>query len=208
MGQGRSVAPLLIRDLGLTDYASTWREMQAFTSARSEVTPDELWVTEHSPVYTLGLNKKDVQQPLRQDIPLVETDRGGKITYHGPGQLIVYLLLDLKRRNLSIRPLVSMMENAVIELLSQYGIDSTARSDAPGVYVNHRKIASLGLRVRNGCCYHGLSLNIDMDLTPFDAIDPCGYRGLEVTRTRDIGIADGMPILTAKLKTLLEHQLS
>lgn len=207
MGQGRSIT-LLIRDLGLTDYASTWRAMQAFTSGRTGETPDELWVTEHTPVYTLGLNKKDVRPPLRQDIPLVETDRGGKITYHGPGQLVVYLLLDLKRRNLSIRPLVSVMENAVIELLRQYGIDSAARSDAPGVYVNNRKIASLGLRVRNGCCYHGLSLNIDMDLAPFDAIDPCGYRGLEVTCMRDLGIQDGMPDLTTKLNTLLVNQLS
>jgi lipoyl(octanoyl) transferase len=208
MGEGRPVIPLQIRELGRTDYSNTWRAMQAYTAARSADTPDELWITEHPPVYTLGLNKRDVQPPLRQDIPLVETDRGGKITYHGPGQLIVYFLIDLKRRDLSIRPLVSIMENAVIALLSQYDIAAAARADAPGVYVDNRKIASLGLRVRNSCCYHGLSLNIDMDLSPFDAIDPCGYRGLEVTRTRDLGISADMATLSAQLKTLLMNQLN
>lgn len=208
MGEGRPVIPLQIRELGRTDYSDTWRAMQAFNAARSADTPDELWITEHPPVYTLGLNKRDVQPPLRQDISLVETDRGGKITYHGPGQLIVYFLIDLKRRDLSIRPLVSLMENAVIALLGQYGIAAAARADAPGVYVENRKIASLGLRVRNGCCYHGLSLNIDMDLSPFDAIDPCGYRGLEVTQTRDLGIPADMATLSAQLKTLLLNQLN
>ncbi|GBG13737.1 lipoyl(octanoyl) transferase [Novimethylophilus kurashikiensis] len=208
MGEGRPVIPLQTRELGRTDYSDTWRAMQAFNAARSADTPDELWITEHPPVYTLGLNKRDVQPPLRQDIPLVETDRGGKITYHGPGQLIVYFLIDLKRRDLSIRPLVSLMENAVIALLGQYGIAAAARADAPGVYVENRKIASLGLRVRNGCCYHGLSLNIDMDLSPFDAIDPCGYRGLEVTQTRDLGIPADMATLSAQLKTLLLNQLN
>lgn len=208
MGEGRPVIPLETRELGRTDYSDTWRAMQAFNAARSADTPDELWITEHPPVYTLGLNKRDVQPPLRQDIPLVETDRGGKITYHGPGQLIVYFLIDLKRRDLSIRPLVSLMENVVMALLGQYGIAAAARADAPGVYVENRKIASLGLRVRNGCCYHGLSLNIDMDLSPFDAIDPCGYRGLEVTQTRDLGIPADMATLSAQLKTLLLNQLN
>lgn len=208
MGEGRTLKPLLVRRLGRTDYATTWRAMQAFTSGRIEATPDELWVTEHAPVYTLGLNKKNVRLPQQSDIPLIETDRGGKITYHGPGQIMVYLLLDLKRRNLSIRPLVSMMENAVIQLLAEYGITAHARNDAPGVYVEGRKIAALGLRVRNGCCYHGLSLNTDMDLSPFDAIDPCGYRGLQVTRTRDLGITADIATLAEKLETLLETHLN
>lgn len=208
MGESRPLTPLFIRDLGRTEYETAWQAMRAFTAGRTADTPDELWITEHPPVYTLGLNKKDVQPPLRSDIPLIETDRGGKITYHGPGQIVIYLMLDLKRRNLSIRPLVSLMENAIIALLNGYGITAAARSDAPGVYVEGHKIASLGLRVRNGCCYHGLSLNVDMDLAPFDAIDPCGYRGLEVTRTRDLGIHDDMATLSTKLKTLLETQLS
>lgn len=207
MGEGRPLKPLLIRDLGRTEYESTWRAMQTFTSGRMPETPDELWVTEHFPVYTLGLNKKDVQPPLRSDIPLVETDRGGKITYHGPGQIVIYLLLDLRRRNLSIRPLVSLMENTIIALLDEYSIAAAARSDAPGVYVSQRKVASLGLRIRNGCCYHGLSLNVDMDLTPFDAIDPCGYRGLEVTQTRDLGIMASPAMLAKRLMAKLRGEL-
>ncbi len=207
MGEGRTLTPLTVRNLGRTDYETTWHAMQAFTAARSAATVDELWLTEHAPVYTLGLNRKDVAPPLRHDIPLVQTDRGGKITYHGPGQAVIYLLLDLKRRNLAIRPLVSLMENAIIDLLAQHGISSEARSDAPGVYVAGRKIASLGLRIRNGCCYHGLSLNVGMDLAPFGAIDPCGYRGLEVTQTKDLGIAATQAALTDALATQLQEKL-
>ena len=168
---------LFLRHLGLTDFEMTWHEMQRFTAKRTIDTPDELWVTEHSPVYTLGLNRKTVRLPIRNDIPLVNTDRGGKITYHGPGQLIIYVLLDLKRHNLSIRKLVSLLENAVIELLADYGQLAAAKTDAPGVYVQDAKIASLGLRIKHNCCYHGLSLNVNMDLKPFEAIDPCGYAG-------------------------------
>jgi lipoyl(octanoyl) transferase len=195
MGEGRP----LIKRLGLTDYETTWKAMQAFTAARDAGTSDELWLTEHPPVYTLGLNKKDVAPPMRSDIPLVATDRGGKITYHGPGQIVIYLLFDLKRCGLTVRQLVSRMEGAVIALLGQYGIEAQTRTDAPGVYVHDRKIASLGLRLKNGCCYHGLSLNVDMDLTPFAAIDPCGYKGLQITQTRDIGIDDDMVALAEKL---------
>lgn len=195
MGEGRFV----VRRLGLTDYEATWRAMQAFTAARNTATADELWLTEHSPVYTLGLNRKDVAPPLRNDIPLVATDRGGKITYHGPGQIVVYLLVDLKRRDLAVRQLVSRMEGAVIDLLQQYGIEAQARADAPGVYVAGKKIASLGLRLKNGCCYHGLSLNVDMDLSPFTAIDPCGYKGMQVTQTRDLGIDADMTTLAEQL---------
>jgi len=180
---------LHIRELGLIDYETTWRAMQAFTAERNENTTDELWLAEHNAVYTLGLNRKDARLPSRDDIPLVLVDRGGKITYHGPGQTVIYLLIDLNRKSLTIRQLVSAMENAIVSLLEENGITAKARPDAPGVYVNGSKIASLGLRLKNNCCYHGLALNIDMDLAPFDAIDPCGYQGLQVTQTRDLGIA-------------------
>lgn len=177
---------VIVKRLGLADYQNTWLAMQAFTTGRQNETPDEVWLTQHPPVYTLGLNKKDVRLPLQNDIPVVQTDRGGKITYHGPGQLLVYLLLDLKRRGMSARQLVSRMENAVIALLAEDNIEAYARNDAPGVYVAGSKIASLGLRLKNGCCYHGLSLNVDMDLSPFKSIDPCGYQGMEVTQMRDL----------------------
>lgn len=185
--------PLLIRRLGLTAFESTCEAMQRFTTERTPETHDELWLTEHLPVYSLGLNRRQVRLPQRDDIPIVLTDRGGKITYHGPGQVVVYVLADLQRRRLNIRSLVSLLENTVIELLAQHGVAAEAKKDAPGVYVQlhdgqEAKIASLGLRVKNNCCYHGLSLNVDMDLTPFSAIDPCGYAGLKVTQTKDMGI--------------------
>ena len=180
--------PIKIRHLGLTDFEETWHAMQQFTATRTTETPDELWLTEHSPVYSLGLNRKHIRIPNNPDIPLVLTDRGGKITYHGPGQLILYVLLDLKRHQLNVRKLVSLLENAIINLLAEYGVHAIAKSDAPGVYVNDEKIASLGLRIKNNYCYHGLSFNINMDLKPFNAIDPCGYVGLKVTQTKDLNI--------------------
>lgn len=189
----------IVKSLGLTNYQDTWRAMQAFTAQRQPDTPDELWLTEHPPIYTLGLNKKEVRLPARTDIPLVETDRGGKITYHGPGQIIVYLLLDLKRKGWSVRQLVNHMENAVVDQLAEYGVSAQARADAPGVYVGEKKIASLGLRLKHGCCYHGVSLNIDMDLSPFSAIDPCGYHGMEVTQTADLGISEEKFVISQKL---------
>lgn len=186
--------PLLIRRLGRTEFENTCQAMQNFTASRTPGTPDELWLTEHPPVYSLGLNRKQVRLPLRDDIPTILTDRGGKITYHGPGQVIIYVLADLVRLKLNIRTLVSLLENTVIELLAAYGVQATAKKDAPGVYVEledgqEAKIASLGLRVKNNCCYHGLSLNVDMDLSPFTAIDPCGYAGLKVTQTKNLGIS-------------------
>jgi lipoyl(octanoyl) transferase len=195
--------PFLIRQLGLTDFETTWLAMQKFTAKRTENTPDELWLTEHSAVYTLGLNRKNVRLPIRDDIPLVHTDRGGKITYHGPGQLIIYVLLDLKRRNLNIRKLVSLLENSVIELLDSLDRKAVTKADAPGVYVEGAKIASLGLRIKNNCCYHGLSLNINMDLTPFQAIDPCGYIGLEVTQTKDLSITENLQTISNLLLNIL-----
>jgi len=178
--------PIHIRRLGVTDFESTWHAMQQFTATRNTETPDEIWLTEHFPVYTLGLNRKEVRLPNLPHIPLVMTDRGGKITYHGPGQLIVYVLLDMQRYQLNVRKLVTLLEQAAVELLAKEGIEAVAKSDAPGVYVADAKIASLGLRIKNNCCYHGLSLNINMDLSPFQHIDPCGYVGLSVTQTHDL----------------------
>lgn len=178
--------PIHIRRLGVTDFESTWHAMQQFTATRNTETPDEIWLTEHFPVYTLGLNRKEVHLPNLPHIPLVMTDRGGKITYHGPGQLIVYVLLDMQRYQLDVRKLVTLLEQTVVELLAKEGIEAIAKSDAPGVYVADAKIASLGLRIKNNCCYHGLSLNINMDLSPFQHIDPCGYVGLSVTQTHDL----------------------
>ena len=183
---------IVCRYLGRTDYQTTLTAMQVFTASRSAETADELWLTEHNSVYTVGLNRKNVRLPRQEkfkpNIPTVLVDRGGKITYHGIGQVVIYLLIDLKRRNLNVRQLVSKIESSVVELLAQFGVQSVAKSDAPGVYVNGAKIAALGLRLKNNCCYHGLSLNVEMDLAPFAAIDPCGYVGLEVTQTKDCGI--------------------
>lgn len=183
--------PLVVRQPGLVPYVPTWEQMRDFTLARTGQTPDELWLLEHPPVYTVGLAGKTEHWPrVDNGIPLVRVDRGGQITYHGPGQLVAYLLLDMRRRGLTIRPLVRHMEQAVIRLLADYGIVAQGRSDAPGVYVGAAKIAALGLRVKNGCCYHGLALNVDVDLEPFQAINPCGYAGLEVTSTQRLGITE------------------
>lgn len=204
---------LIIRDLGVTDFAATCEAMQRFTAERTADTPDELWLTQHPPVYTLGLNRRQVRPAQRADIPTILTDRGGKMTYHGPGQMIIYLLLDLKRRDLNIRSLVTLIENAVVSLLAEYSIHAYAKKDAPGVYIKpdqgvEAKIASLGLRVKNHCCYHGLSLNVDMDLTPFSAIDPCGYAGLAITQTKDLGIDETPQQLSIKLLQRLENALA
>lgn len=178
-----------IRHRGLEDYSQVWQDMRQFTEARTEETPDELWVLEHPPVYTLGLNG-DRRHILADTLPapVITTDRGGQVTYHGPGQLVIYTLLDLNRRKLGVRALVTLLEQAVIRLLLQYGLRSASRPKAPGVYVDGRKIASLGLRVRRGCSYHGLSLNVDLDTAPFAAIAPCGQQGLEVTSLNALGI--------------------
>lgn len=197
---------VVTRQLGLTDYETTLQAMQAFTQARTPDTPDELWLTEHDSVYTLGLNRKGMRLP-QNNIPLLLVDRGGKITYHGIGQVVIYLLIDLKRRGLNIRQLVSMMENSIISLLSEFGIRAYAEKDAPGVYVESAKIASLGLRIKNQCSYHGLSLNVDMDLGPFSAIDPCGYQGLRVTQTKDLGVSQTPVQLGLSLLKLLKDQL-
>jgi lipoyl(octanoyl) transferase len=191
--------------MGLTRYAPVWEEMRTFTLQREPTTSDEIWLTEHLPVYTLGL-AGDPEHRLRDNgIPLVNVDRGGQITYHGPGQIVVYPLLDLKRRDLRVRELVARMEQSAIDLLADYGLTGAIRPGAPGVYVSGAKIASLGLRVRRGCCYHGLALNVDMDLAPFLAINPCGYPGLAVTQMRDLGVDDS---LDAIQENLLAHLLA
>ncbi len=177
----------ILRRLGRRDYLPVWQQMQAFTDNRDTDTPDELWLVEHPPVFTQGMNGKPEHLLDPGDIPVVPVDRGGQVTYHGPGQVVAYPLLDLRRRGLGVRELVQRLEFGVIDLLAGYGIEAIGRRDAPGVYVDGRKIASLGLRVRHGCSYHGLSLNVAMDLAPFERINPCGYPGLEVTRTADLG---------------------
>ncbi len=180
--------PPVVKQLGTVDYEPTWRAMQTFTEERGPDSPDELWLLEHPPVFTLGLNASQEHVLAPGGIPLVPIDRGGQVTYHGPGQLVMYVLIDLKRRNLGVRRLVTLVEQSMIGLLADFGIEAAARPEAPGVYVEGRKIGSVGLRVRRGCSYHGLSLNVDMDLEPFRRINPCGYPGLEMTQLRDFGV--------------------
>ncbi len=198
---------LKIRQLGRVEYAPVWREMQSFTETRTANTPDELWFLEHFPVFTLGRNAKPEHLRDTGDIPVIHADRGGQVTYHGPGQLIAYTLLDIHRRQLGVQSLVSTLEQAVINLLSDYSIHAQRRSKAPGVYVDDRKIAALGLRVRKGCSFHGLSLNVDMDLAPFSMINPCGIRGLEVTRMSDLGIGISVEECAAQFGNHFEQLL-
>lgn len=179
---------LQIRQLGRVLYEPTWHEMQSFTDRRTAETLDELWFLEHPPVFTLGRNSKAEHLHDTGDIQVVQSDRGGQVTYHGPGQLIAYVLLDINRRQQGVQSLVNLLEQTVINLLSDHGIFAERRTKAPGVYVENRKIAALGLRVRKGCSFHGLSLNVDMDLAPFSMINPCGIEDLEVTQISDLGI--------------------
>ena len=196
-----------IKHFGMVDYLSTWQEMKDFTLARTKNTSDEIWLLQHPPVYTLGVAGKMEHLLRNNGISVVRTDRGGQITYHGPGQIIAYLLLDVRRLKLGVRELVRQMEGAVIDLLEEYSIDTKVREDAPGVYVGNAKIAALGLKIKNGYCYHGIALNVDMDLAPFSAINPCGYSGLKITQTRDLGISDGLDILTNKLSGKLKERI-
>lgn len=202
---------LLTRKMGLVDYQPTWQAMQAFTAERTDSTPDELWLLEHSPVYTQGQAGKPEHVLNPGNIPIVQIDRGGQVTYHGPGQLVGYLLFDLKRHKIGVRELVRKIEQSLIDLLAEYGIESYGKVDAPGVYVRREgveaKIGALGLRIRNGCSYHGLSLNVNMDLEPFGRINPCGYSGLQVTQIADFGFIDETPAsVAAKLsRTILNN---
>ncbi|NOT84106.1 MAG: lipoyl(octanoyl) transferase LipB [Methylococcaceae bacterium] len=180
--------PVYIRNLGQQDYLDTWQAMQAYTQARNDQSPDQLWIVEHPPVYTLGLNAKREHLLNIKDIPVVQSDRGGQVTYHGPGQLVVYTLLDIQRLHLNVRELVSLLETAMLTALAQYGLGAIAKPEAPGVYIAEKKIGSIGLRIKQGRCYHGLSLNNAMDLSPFQRINTCGFRDLEVTQLADLGV--------------------
>ena len=202
-----SVDRLFIRTLGLQDYDAAFDAMRSFTASRTESTPDEIWFVQHQPVYTRGVSCEDRPWGSGSHIKLVDSDRGGQITYHGPGQLIAYLMLDLRRRRMGIRQLVSRIECVIVEMLSGYGVTGSTRPGAPGVYIDGAKIAALGLRVRNGCTYHGLSLNVDMDLTPYDFIHPCGYESLSVTQLKDLGVAPGLADLEAALAARFQENL-
>ncbi len=189
-----------VRSLGRTDYEPTWRAMREFTARRGADTTDEIWLTEHPPIYTVGVAGRPEHLPrVANGVPVSNVDRGGQVTYHGPGQVLAYLLIDMRRRELTVRPLVRIMERAVIDWLAGHGVAAQGRTEAPGVYVNGAKIAALGLRIRNGCCYHGLAVNVDMDLTPFYAIDPCGYPGLRVTQARELGVVESIELTGEKL---------
>lgn len=197
------------RELGQVPYEPTWHAMQHFTDSRVADTPDEVWLLEHPPVFTQGQAGKAEHVLFPGDIPVVKVDRGGQVTYHGPGQLVAYLLLDVRRSSLGVRELVSRIELSLIELLASYGVKAEAKADAPGVYVDGAKIASLGLRIRNGRSFHGLALNVDMDLQPFQRINPCGYAGLPMTQLRDlvgpIEFAEVSARLRAQLVTHLDY---
>lgn len=196
--------PLGFRALGQVDYQPTWQAMQRFTDTRSVETPDEIWLLEHSPVFTQGQAGKAEHVLFPGDIPVVQVDRGGQVTYHGPGQLVAYLLLDLRRSGMGVRDLVSRIELSLIDLLASYGVSATAKPDAPGVYVDGAKIASLGLRIRNGRSFHGLALNVDMDLQPFQRINPCGYAGMAMTQLASL-VSE--PLAMAEVSTRLREQL-
>jgi lipoyl(octanoyl) transferase len=197
----------IVRRLGRVEYEPTWRAMQAFTAQRLPDTPDELWLLEHPPVYTQGQAGKPEHLIAATSIPVVPIDRGGQITYHGPGQAVVYVLVDLRRRGYGIRELVTRMEQAVIDVLATQGVTAARQSGAPGVYVNGAKIAALGLRVKHGCTYHGLALNVDMDLSPFAAINPCGYPGMAVTDCRALGAALTVADAGQSLVAALRHRI-
>ncbi len=199
--------PPVVRRLGLQPYQQVWQDMQQFTDRRTPATVDELWLLQHPPVYTLGKNARPEHVLDPGHIPVIDSDRGGQVTYHGPGQLIVYTLLDLDRRKIGVRELVTRIERSVVELLADYAIEAGTRKDAPGVYIADRKIAALGLRVRRGCSFHGLALNVDMDLEPFTRINPCGYEGLEVTQLSDLVAADAIGDVESRLLDHLQRQL-
>jgi lipoyl(octanoyl) transferase len=203
------VSDIVIRDLGVRAMPAVWAEMQRFTAERDASTQDEIWFVEHLPIFTLGLSGDRAHVLDPGDIPVVQTDRGGQVTFHGPGQLVCYVLIELKRRGLNVRSLVQALESAVIDTAREHAVEAYARREAPGVYVAGRKLAAVGLRVRRGCSYHGIAVNVSMDLTPFSRIDPCGYPGLEVTQLADLCAIDSVarcravvaPHLLARLRT-------
>ncbi|MEX2496174.1 MAG: lipoyl(octanoyl) transferase LipB [Woeseia sp.] len=192
-----------VRALGRRPFEATWRAMQRYTDQRGADTPDQIWYVEHPPVFTLGLNASREHLLAPGDIPVVQIDRGGQVTYHGPGQLMVYPLLDLRRADLGVRDLVTALERSVIDLLQQEGVEAASRPEAPGVYVHKRKIASIGLRVRRGASYHGMALNVDVDLEPFSRINPCGFQGLEMTDLARLGLSCDLQKVAAALQAHL-----
>ncbi|EMI8350972.1 lipoyl(octanoyl) transferase LipB [Enterobacter hormaechei] len=200
---------ILVRHLGLQPYEPVSQAMHDFTDMRDDTTPDEIWLVEHLPVFTQGQAGKAEHLLMTGDIPVIQSDRGGQVTYHGPGQQVMYVLLNLKRRKLGVRELVTLLEQTVVNTLAEYGIDAHPRADAPGVYVGEMKICSLGLRIRKGCSFHGLALNINMDLTPFQRINPCGYAGMEMTQVRqwvDSDTPDNIrPVLLKNFLALLNN---
>lgn len=199
---------VLVRQLGRQDYVPIWRKMQEFTEQRDADTEDEIWLLQHESVFTQGMNGKPEHILNKNTIPVVEIDRGGQVTYHGPGQLIVYCLIDLKRKKFGVRQMVTALEEAVIHFLKEEGITAVARKDAPGVYVDKAKISALGLRVKRGCSYHGLSLNVDMNMAPFKQINPCGYEGLEVTQLKELGVDSSFSVVEQKLLHEICEQFS
>lgn len=203
---------LKVRQLGVRDYAPVWQAMQQFTDERDENTEDEVWLLQHPAVFTLGKAGKAEHLLNPADIPVVKVDRGGQVTFHGPGQLVAYMLLDVNRLGIGVRELVTRLENSIIDTLCDYGIVAQSRKEAPGVYIAERKIAALGLRLRHGCCFHGLALNVDMDLEPFARINPCGYEGLEITQMADLIAADriaevNIEVVSRRLLSHLKQQL-
>ena len=200
----------VVRKLGLADYQPVLDAMREFTDQRDANTPDELWLLQHPRVFTQGQAGKAEHVLAPGDIPVIQVDRGGQVTYHGPGQWVIYLLVDIKRNGMGVRALVTLSENAIVRLLAEYGIESAPRADAPGVYVEGDKIASLGLRVRRGCSYHGLSLNVDMDLEPFQRINPCGHEGLQVTSMAQLlpDVSLDMEVIGQRLLDILSEALT
>lgn len=199
---------MIIRRLGLVEYLPTWQAMQRFTDERDADTEDELWLLQHPPVFTLGMAADPSHVLAAGDIPVVQTDRGGQVTYHGPGQLVLYALIDLRRNDLGVRDLVVLLERAVIDLVGTHGVRAVGRRDAPGVYVDGRKLASVGMRIRRGASYHGLALNVDLDLTPFARINPCGMAGMQVTQLAELGVPGGVDEVGEQLAEWLLAQVT
>ncbi|HSC83960.1 MAG TPA: lipoyl(octanoyl) transferase LipB [Pseudomonas sp.] len=202
------MAELVMRHLGLAEYLPTLEAMRSFTAERDQSTPDEIWLLQHPRVFTQGQAGKPEHLLAPGDIPVVQVERGGQVTYHGPGQLVAYLMLDLRRKKLGVRELVTAMEQALVDVLASYGVEAAPKADAPGVYVKGEKIASLGLRVRNGCSFHGLALNVDMDMSPFRRINPCGYAGLQMIQLRDLlATAPSLDEVAQRLERSLRERL-
>ncbi len=200
------MSELVVRDLGRQVYEPVWRAMQEFTNTRSESTPDEVWFCDHDSVFTLGLNTKPEHLLAPGDIPVIQIDRGGQVTYHGPGQLMIYPLIDLRRAGLGVRDLVTALEQSVVDLAADYGIEAASRCDAPGVYIDGVKLASVGLRIRRGASFHGMALNVDVDLEPFSRINPCGFKNLQLTDLARLGADSDLAAVRYKLLPhLLRH---